>query len=252
MKLAKAIENIGTLTELKRIASPYVFDYRRLPEDEIRAAFLKSAPQYYFEDNVSSILNELSLSDDRDLRILSDLMLRVVLLQKDGFMCPKSETADDIIAYEQSIINRSNEDLFRKTPERSQDLDLFKFVLETAWAHNQSISPDEKNLLDKIRHRLKITISEYHLLEAKLSKFPKVGNELHTRENIEEVRRILQSKGLLFSVRDSDNTDYDVIPEEVANVIRKLLVSSLSDLNSHRIPVCPQCNIRFGIKSRSR
>lgn len=223
MKLAKAIQNIGTITELKRIASSYVFDYRRLPEDEIRAAFLKSAPQYYFEENVRTALDELFLSDNRDLRILFDLILRVVLLQKDNFMCPKTETADDIIAHEQGIINRSNEDLLKKTPERSKDLDLFRFVLETAWEHNQEISPDEKNLIEKIRNRLQITVAEYQLIEAKLSKFPKIGNELHTREDIEEVRRVLQSKGLLFAVRDSDNTDYDVIPEEVAGTIRKLL-----------------------------
>lgn len=223
MKLIKAVENVGTITELKRFASAYVIDYRGLSDEEIKDALKKTAPQYYFPDNISSVLNELFLSENRDLRILCRLILEHVLLQKDDFMCPKRETEDDIVAFEQSIINQSNEDLLKKTPERSQDIELFKFVLETAWEHNASISPDEQNLIEKIRTRLRITATEYRLLEAKLGKYPKIGNELHTRGDIEEARRVLQSKGLLFAVRDNDNTDYDVVPDEIAEAIRVLL-----------------------------
>jgi len=223
MKLAKAVDTVGTVTELKRIASAYVIDYRGLSDDEIKAALKKTAPQYYYVENVGKVLEELFLAEDRDLRILSRLMLVRVLLQKDDFMCQKRETEDDILAYEQSVINRSNEDLLKKTPERSDEIRLFKFVLETAWEHNASISPDESNLIEKLRVRLKITETEYRLLEAKLSKFPKIDNALHTRGDIEEARRVLQQKGLLFAVRDADNTDYDVISDEVAVVLRQLL-----------------------------
>ncbi len=223
MKLAKAVDNVGTVTELKRVASAYVIDYRGLSDEEIKEALKKTAPQYYFANNITTVLNELFLNDNRDLRILSRLILENVLLQKDDFMCPKRETEDDIVAFEQSIINQSNEDLLKKTPERSQDIELFKFVLETAWEKNASISPDEENLIEKLRTRLRITATEYRLLEAKLSKYPKVGNELHTRGDIEEARRVLQSKGLLFAVRDDDNTAYDVVPEEIAEAVRSLL-----------------------------
>lgn len=223
MKLLKAVENVGTVTELKRIASAYVIDYRGLTDEEIKTALKKTAPQYYFPDNISTVLSELFLHENRDLRILSRLILENVLLQKDDFMCPKRETEDDIVAFEQSIVNRSNEDLLKKTPERSQAIELFKYVLETAWEHNASISPDEQNLIEKLRLRLRITATEYRLLEAKLSKYPKIGNQMHTRGDIEEARRVLQSKGLLFAVRDHDNNDYDVVPDEIAAVIRKLL-----------------------------
>ncbi len=223
MKLSKAVDNAGTATELKRTASAYVIDYRGLSDDEIKAAFKKTAPQYYFEDNVRTALRELILSDNRDLRILCRLILEIVLLQKDDFMCPKRETEDDIISFEQDIVNRSNEDLLKKTPERSHDLELFKFILETAWDHNDLISPDEKNLIEKLRERLRITATEYQLIEAKLGKYPKSGNEIHTRSDIEEARRVMQAKGLLFAVRDDDHTDYDVLPDEVAKTVRALL-----------------------------
>ncbi len=187
MKIAKAVDNVGTVTELKRIASAYVIDYRGLSDEEIKAALKKTAPQYYYKENVSTAVNSIFLNENRDLRILCRFLIEYVLLHKDNFMCSKRECEDEIIAFEQSIVNRSNEDLLKKTPERSNDLELFKFVLETAWEHNQSISPDEYNLIEKIRNRLRITVTEKQLLEAKLGKFPKLGNDIHTRRDIAEV-----------------------------------------------------------------
>lgn len=56
MNIEKSVQNIGTLIELKRIASAYVIDYRNLTEEEIRAALIKTAPQYYFKENVQKAL----------------------------------------------------------------------------------------------------------------------------------------------------------------------------------------------------
>ena len=222
MNLAKAVENIGTVTELRRIASAYVIDYRNLSEDEIKAALIKTGPQYYFKENLLMALRELSLSDNRDHRTLSCLMLKDILLHKDNFLCPKRETEDEIIALEQAVVNRSNEDLLRRSSERSRSIELFQFVVETAWQYNDSISPDEKNLIEKIKGRLKITDTEYRIIEAKLGQYPKAGNELHTRGEIEEVRRLMQTKGLIFSIRDNDNSDFDLVPDEVANTLRQI------------------------------
>jgi hypothetical protein len=38
MELAKVIEHVGTVLELRRIARPYVIDYRNLTDEEIRVA----------------------------------------------------------------------------------------------------------------------------------------------------------------------------------------------------------------------
>ena len=62
MELVKAVDNAGTATERKRSASAYVIDYRGLSDDEIKVALKKTAPQYYFEDNVGTVLQELILS----------------------------------------------------------------------------------------------------------------------------------------------------------------------------------------------
>ncbi len=229
MNLQKAVKSIGTITELKRIAKAYVIDYRNLDEDEIREALIKTGPQYYYENNVSSTLRAFTLSSTRHHRIISHLLLRRVLLQKDGYVCPRKETDDGIIEFEQDIVNLSNEELLDRSDERNEAFELFKFVLETAWGHNDDVSPDEKNLIEKLRDRLQITEREYYQIEAKLGKFPKPGNTLHTRGEIEDVRQLMQAQGLLFSIRDDDNTDFDVIPDEIAEVLRKLLGIGIRD-----------------------
>ena len=211
------------MTELKRIASAYVIDYRALSEPEIREALIKTGPQYYHEPNVLASLDRLLRSESRDTRILSSLLLRRVLLNKDDYTCPRREAEDDVAAWEQSVIDNSNEDLIRKTSERKQGVDLFSFVVETAWQNNDSISCDEINLIEKIRDRMKITECEHRTIEAKLGKFPTPGNRIHNRGDVEDVRRQLQTEGILFSIRDTNGDDFDVIPEEIASVIRGIM-----------------------------
>jgi hypothetical protein len=223
MNIAKAVENIGTLTELKRVASAYVIDYRNLTDEEIKQALIKTAPQYYFPANLEKTLREAFFNENRDVGAISSLILKLVLLHKDEFMCPKRELEDEIISWEQSIVDRSNEDFFKKGGAKGKSVELLSFVVETAWGSNNQISVDEKNLIEKLRERLKISESEYSIIEAKLGKFPKPGNQVHTRGEIDDARRFLQFKGVLFSIRDGEGVDFDVIPEEIAMALRKLL-----------------------------
>ncbi|HSG92171.1 MAG TPA: hypothetical protein VK999_00570, partial [Methylotenera sp.] len=76
MDIAKCVQNVSTFTELKRIASPYVIDYRGLTEGEIKAALIKTAPQYYFKSNVSEALKQISLSSNRNIRIIGIQLLQ--------------------------------------------------------------------------------------------------------------------------------------------------------------------------------
>lgn len=222
MKISKTVDLIGTSISLKRIASAYVIDYRNLSDDAIREALKKTAPQYYYRANVEAALVQVLQKESRQHRILARLILEEVLLNEELHRCSCNDTDEAVLAYEQSVIDQSNEDLFRKGAARTEQLDLLKFVLEIAWENNSDISPDEFNLVEKLRVRLKITEREHRTIEAALNKFPKPGNELHTRQEIEETRRILQAKGLLFTIRNEDSTDFDVIPREIAGVLRDL------------------------------
>jgi hypothetical protein len=229
MNIAKAADNTSTVTELKRIASAYVIDYRGLNDEEIRAALKKTAPQYYYQKNIETAVQDILLHADRGVRLMAPYILQHILLQADGCMLPKREMEDRVLKWEQSIIDRSNEDLLKSASERRSELDLFQFVVSVAWDRDNDVSVDEKNLLERIRQRLKITLREYHIIEAKLGKFPHPGNTIHTHQEVEEIRRLLQTKGLLFAIRDNDGTDFDLIPEEIAEPLRTAFGMEIRD-----------------------
>ncbi len=222
MNFRQVVDSLSTVTDLKRVASAYVIDYRNLSNEEVVEALMKTAPQYYYKDNLASSVDALMLSESRDERILAPLILKHILLHTDDFKIVQKDLTDSIIDYEQGIINSSNDVLSSKDKERTKNLEFFKFVLEAAWDRNDDISADEKNLLNKIRVKLSITEDESHMLEAIIGKFPVAGNRVHTRNQIENVRRKLQTVGMLFSVRDSEKNDYDVIPEEIACALRDM------------------------------
>lgn len=219
MDFIKCIENISTFVDLKRCATEYVIDYRQLSFDELKKAVIKTAPQYYNKDNLEKAIESMVLNPDRNVRVLYESIIIETLLNADDFTMSFHDLEDAVLEYEQSIIDASNEfDGYNDIPGG----DIYKFVLETAWAFNDNVSVDEQNLLNKIKNRIGITRRINNITEASIGKYPKPENALHTKEEINKVRRILQSKGLLLSVRDSNNVDFDVVPTEIANTIREI------------------------------
>jgi hypothetical protein len=226
MKFDEAVQQIGTLTTLRRIAGAHVVDHRQLQDEELREAIQKVRPQFLHEETVATNLEAVLFKDpDNTVRVLSRLILRDVLLEQYGAELASSHTEESIIGTEQEIVNQSNEldlaDLAagNKNSKRFGDLELYQFVLGVAWLNEDSKSPDEVNLLRKLRQHLRITEEDHRLLEAKLGKFPKPNNELHSRGEIHQARRLLQSRGLLFSIRRDDGIDIDVIPDELASIM---------------------------------
>ncbi|MCD6326738.1 hypothetical protein J7M28_04185 [bacterium] len=230
MKYDDVVEAIGTITDLRRIASAHVVDYRNLEENEIRAALVKVRGQYLDADNIERAANE-AMCEHESLkhRVLSKLILTDVMLAAHGYVLPKRETGERLIAFEQMVIDRANEmDVSslawgKRDSERYKHLELYNFVLGVAWAHQDTKSIDEANLLRKLRKRLHINEWTHRLLEAKLGKYPKADNEVHTQREIDETRRLLQCKGILFAVRDNDGDDFDAIPEEIGDKLRGIL-----------------------------
>ncbi len=218
MEFIKFVEQIPNITIAKRIASAYVADYRRLELDEIKQFLIKTEKQYTSFENIANRLDELKLDSNRAVRIIAPILLRDYLLDQDDFISPSKETDSAILNYEKEIIDESNNFDLSKI---SHDLALFKHMLDTAWALNDDISIDEKNLLEALRKYLSITIREQQILEAKSGRFPNFENVLHTYDDIDLARKALQVKGLLVSVRNSDGTMCDMIPDDIAVGIRK-------------------------------
>lgn len=227
MKFDDAVRAISTKTDLRRVASAHVVDHRQLEDDELRQALLKVRPQYTHKETVwKELENALWRSSENDDRVLARLLIGDVLLEEFGFLLPYSETEEKVLDFERAIIDASNEtDILElacgnKESQRHQQIELYYFVLGVAWEHQETKSPDESNLLRKLRAKLKINEWDHRLLEAKLGKYPKPGNELHSRAEIDQIRRKLQSAGLLFPTRTEEGVNVDVIPEEIAVVVR--------------------------------
>lgn len=230
MKFNDAVEAIPRYHDLHRIAGAHVLDHRRLSIDELREALVKVRPQYLHEETVRTNLDQALFKEDSNhLRVLSRLILIDVLLDQFGFELPCGETEEQVIAFEQGLVDRSNEielsDLgcASQDSKRHDSLKLYEFVLGTAWEGDNDKSPDEVNLLRKLRGRLSINETDHRLMEAKLGVFPQPGNRLHVRDEIDETRRLLQGLGLLFVIRRDDDIDVDVIPQELAELIRRIV-----------------------------
>jgi hypothetical protein len=229
MRFNEAVDNVGRFRDLKRFASAHVVDYSNLREQELRPAIKKVRPQYLHHETVANSI-EQAFYNEEDLtkRVVSKIILRDVLLEEVGFTLPANVLEEKVISFEQKMIDRSNEldivDLAgSKKTGHFRDLELYNFVLGVAWEYRETKSPDEANLLRRLRNKLGISEYEHRLLETKLGKFPKANNEIHTRCDISSVRQYLQGLGLLLAIKDDSNEYYDIIPEELAEVIRDVV-----------------------------
>ncbi len=218
MDFIKFVEQIPNITIAKRVASAYVADYRRLELEEIKEFLKKTANQYTLFENISDRLDEIKLDSNRAVRIIAPILLRDYLLNQDDFISPTKDTDSAVLNYEKTIVDESNNFDENKI---SKDFALFKHMLDAAWAHNDDISVDEKNLLETLRKYLSISNKEFHMLEAKSGRFPMFENALHTYDDIEDTRKVLQSKGLVVAIKNSDGVVCDMIPDDIAKCIRK-------------------------------
>jgi len=230
MTFEQAVASICTKHALKRVASAHVVDYSHLGEQELRANILRTKNQYTHPDSVKAALETaLYLDSDLDHRLVSELVLVEVLVNEYGHLLPMAELEEKVLQREQDILNESNEkelkDLAggREDSEQYRNLFLYNFVLQTAWSHRDTKSVDEANLLRKLRDKLVITAREHHVLEAKIGKYPKSHNELHTKGDVQDVVRELEQLGLVFTVRNEDGVDFVVVPEEIAGPIKDAL-----------------------------
>ncbi len=230
MKFEDAVESAPTYWALKRVASAHVVDYKHLDQEELEANVLKTKKQYTHPEAVEEALEQaLYLDNDLDKRVLAELILLEVLLNEYGHLMTMEELEEKVVDTEQNIVNQSNENDLKDlaggsdSTQQYRNLSLYHFVLNTAWEHRDTKSVDEANLLRKLRRKLGITDREHRLLEAKLGKYPKPHNDLHTKEEIRESIKRLEELGLAWEVRNEKDTDFVVIPEEIAEIIKHVL-----------------------------
>lgn len=222
MIFEQVIQSISTLNDLKRVANAYVFDYKSLDKQELVEALIKTKKQYYDFENVQKTYNDCAFNENRNLRIIAPIIIKQVLLNRDNFMLDCKSTNEEVIKYEQSIINKAAEFTVSKNQHNKEQLELMKFVLEAAWENDDHISQDEKKLLVKIQKKLSVSDDEYKVIQAQLGMFPQKKNVLHSNDQINDTKKELQRLGILFQVRNSDGVDCDSIPDEIVKSLRTL------------------------------
>ena len=242
----RVIANIGTKPDLHRVGNAYVVDHRRMNEQELREAIIKTRLQYLQKQNIKAELEKAFYSDPNTAhRVISQIMMMDVLIEEYDFISSVRETEEKVVAFEKLLVDKSNEVKIVELSgtsvdhKRTKDFELYTFILEVAWEHENSKSPDEVNLLRKLREKLEIDEDDHRIIEAKIGKYPKPENMLHTQSEINEVRRSLQSNGLLFPIKQ-DGRNYDVIPQEIAEEIRtifgkELRLESYKELMQYKI-----------------
>jgi len=222
MKFKDVLQFIPNLNDLKRVAGAWVRDHRYLSKDELIEAMVVTSKQYFDKQNVKEKLDLCLFNEDRNVRTLTMIILKEILLNRDDFTLSTKKLNEEIQKFIQNIINQSNnlEEIFNA--DRKEDLDLFKFILEVAWERDNKISLDEKNLIVRVQNKLGISDNEYRIIEASLGKFPKDKNKEIETDEINEVKKELQRNGLLFVLRDENKDDFDIIPEEIVKTLREI------------------------------
>lgn len=224
-ELCKRIPDIAAnmLKTVKlRVLGRYLQSVRGLEDEDltniIRKDFVKIAEP-------SRILRVVNAHDTDFARGQLKVIILNILLQEEIHSLEESKLEERVIEFEKELVKKSKTlDFFdqkKHDADRWHHYDTYRIVLAAAWKNDTSISQDEANLLGVLRDHLTISLEEHWLISAHLKKFPKEKCALHTPDEINEARKELQRDGLLWSYRDEANRNIDILPLEIATVLRK-------------------------------
>ncbi|HPM46784.1 MAG TPA: SAP domain-containing protein [bacterium] len=179
------------------------------------------------EDNVSlfsgheRIEKELNFNSyKRNERILVNEILMIVLESDDSIISEK-ELWEKVQEYEKRIVEKAkNNNISRVIGQNHYE--IYKTILEVA-LEDDNMSPDEYNIVKKLRKKLKINSYQSRIIEAELGKFPGAENKLHSVSDFELMLKILQEKGILFYFKEKDECYYAVIPSEIENSVKSIM-----------------------------
>ncbi|MCI0641370.1 MAG: hypothetical protein L0Y58_15770 [Verrucomicrobia subdivision 3 bacterium] len=205
-----------------RVLGRYLESTRGLEDDDLTNIIKKDTGKLADRARILSILN----TPDQDFeRGQLKLIVLNILLQEETHSLEESRLEEKVLEFEKELVKRSKTlDFFdqkKHDPERWHHYDTYRIVLEAAWTNDGQISPDEARLLGVLRDHLNISMEEHWLISAMLKRFPKEKCGLHTPDEVNEARKEMQRDGVLWGYRDESNRNIDIIPTEIAAVIRK-------------------------------
>jgi hypothetical protein len=239
--MCKRIEDIAPYmlkTVKLRVLGRFLDSTRGLDDDDLTEKIVKNVRQ--LADGKRILANVQKIDPDVDRRVLREIILYGVLLQEETYSLEENRLTEKVIEYEKHLVKRSKAlDFFdpkKHDPIRCHHYDTYRIVLEAAWRSDDDISLDEAALLAVLRDRLNISREEHQLIGAYIKRFPKAGCVEHTADEIHEARKELQRESLLWSYRDENNRNIDVIPVEIVSILRRdVACLELQKMNYRRI-----------------
>lgn len=209
-----------------RVMGQFLESTRGLDDQLLTQRLIAAGGQITAPERVISQMDTIDANVDR--RTLKDIILNVVLLQEETYGLEESKLDAKVREYEQTVLDSAaSSDFFdvkKHDPVRIQHCETYRVVLDAAWRNNDDVSFDEAALLAVLRERLGISAGDHRLIAASLGRFPRADGQLHTNDEIHDARKQLQREGVLWSYRDENNRNIDVIPAEVAECLRRSVV----------------------------
>lgn len=224
-ELCKRIADIAPLMfkiVKQRVLSSYLESQRGMEDDDLIEVLKKDAGK--LSDRVR-VIKILSTPDEEFDRGQIQAVIFGILIQEETHSIDENRLYEKVNDFEKDLVKRAKnldfDDLKKQDADRWHHFDTYKIVLDAAWSDDEMISPDEARLLSVLRSHLSISMEEHWLISAHLKRFPKAKCVLHSPDEINEARKEMQRRGVLWSYKDDTNRNIDVIPYEIASIIRQ-------------------------------
>jgi hypothetical protein len=205
-----------------RVLGNFLPSTRGLEDDDLTEIIRKQADKLADRQRIVAAVAAPDPQYDRgELRSL----LLAVLMQEETYSLEENRLDEKVAEFEKETVKAAKAldlaELKKRDPDRWHHYDTYRIVLEAAWRNDSTISQDEAHLLRVLRTHLGISPEEHWLISALIKRFPKEKGALHTPDEVNEARKELQRAGVLWGYRDEANRNIDVVPGEVAAVIRR-------------------------------
>lgn len=222
MKVADAVEHM-TKAYLHRIIDSFTKDFPKPDEGRARQIIVQNVDELADADRIR---RRLSVTDHPYAdQILYHHILAMILNQPDR-RCAEEVVVEGVTEIERSVIAEA-EDPESLQYEDERDVEILRAVLEVAVVDNK-VSPEELNLIHRLRTKLGVQERSKQLLLAQLGHFPRAGNEVHTSSEYRSALNDLQKLGVVFYCNHLEDGVY-VVPEEIVPGVKQALGIELSE-----------------------
>ncbi len=221
MRIEEAVERMSK-SYLHRVIDSFTKDLHKPDLEESRSLILRNAKELADEEHIRTKLGRDPVFHQQ---VLIKMLLEA-LLTADDHRLTEAALLEAARQREQDVIDRAADEAVFRYMDQAK-LATYRTVLEVA-LEDDEITPDELNLLLRLREHLGLREHHHFLLQARLGKFPTRGNRLHTPSEITSGLADLQKRGVVFFCNRAEKDPFYVIPEEIVPGVKKALGIELS------------------------